>query len=115
MPTQVTQRGTGWQPDPTGRHEGRYFVSGHPTDLIRDGNVESVDPEGEYQLEHRVEDYPVSAHRVEDYPVSAPASSRSARLWLVAGIVVLLLAAAGATVAVLAQALSTMETYATPC
>ena len=29
--------GGGWMPDPTGRHEGRYFVGGQPTDLIREG------------------------------------------------------------------------------
>lgn len=49
---------SGWEPDPTGRHEGRYFVSGHPTDLIRDGGVESIDPEGEQELEQRILQYP---------------------------------------------------------
>lgn len=43
--------GGGWMPDPTGRHEGRYFVGGHPTDLIRDGGVEALDPVGKQQLE----------------------------------------------------------------
>jgi hypothetical protein len=42
---------TGWRPDPTGRHEGRYFASGHATDLIRDGTVEAIDPLGQQQLE----------------------------------------------------------------
>lgn len=35
---------TGWRPDPTGRHEGRYFIGGQPTDLTRDGGQETVDP-----------------------------------------------------------------------
>lgn len=43
--------GGGWMPDPTGRHEGRYFVGGQPTDLIRDGGVEALDPLGKQQLE----------------------------------------------------------------
>ncbi|MBU9766575.1 DUF732 domain-containing protein [Mycobacterium sp. TNTM28] len=42
---------TGWRPDPTGRHEGRYFISGQPTDLTRDGGVETLDPMGTSQLE----------------------------------------------------------------
>lgn len=44
--------GTGWRPDPTGRHEGRYFVAGQPTDLIRDGGVEALDALGKQQLEN---------------------------------------------------------------
>ena len=35
--------GSGWRPDPTGRHEGRYFVGDHPTDLIRNGVTEALD------------------------------------------------------------------------
>jgi hypothetical protein len=34
----------GWQPDPFGRHELRYFSAGQPTYLVRDGGVESSDP-----------------------------------------------------------------------
>ncbi|MEH3140754.1 MAG: DUF732 domain-containing protein [Mycobacterium kyogaense] len=41
---------TGWKPDPTGRHEGRYFVDGQPTDLIRDGGAEALDQLGNEQL-----------------------------------------------------------------
>lgn len=41
----------GWRSDPTGRHEGRYFVAGQPTDLVRDGGVEALDPVGKQQLE----------------------------------------------------------------
>ncbi|MDX1874511.1 DUF732 domain-containing protein [Mycolicibacterium sp. 120266] len=41
---------SGWRPDPTGRHEGRYFVGGQPTDVIRDGGVEALDPIGKQQL-----------------------------------------------------------------
>ncbi|MDN4520356.1 DUF732 domain-containing protein [Mycolicibacterium austroafricanum] len=46
--------GTGWHPDPTGRHEGRYYVGGQPTDLIRDGGVEALDALGKQQLEQAV-------------------------------------------------------------
>lgn len=34
----------GWQADPSGRHEARYFVGGQPTDLVRDGEQQGVDP-----------------------------------------------------------------------
>lgn len=37
---------TGWRPDPTARHEGRYFVTGHPTNRVRDGRATSTDPDG---------------------------------------------------------------------
>lgn len=46
----VDSGGSGWRPDPTGRHEGRYFVGGQPTDVIRDGGVEALDPIGKQQL-----------------------------------------------------------------
>ena len=41
---------TGWRPDPTGRHEGRYYVTGHPTNRVREGRTESTDPTGGRQL-----------------------------------------------------------------
>lgn len=35
---------SGWRPDPTGRHQERYFrASGIPTDHVRDGGIESTD------------------------------------------------------------------------
>ena len=34
----------GWQPDPFGIHELRYFSQGEPTKLVRDGSDESYDP-----------------------------------------------------------------------
>lgn len=34
----------GWHPDPYGRHELRYFSSGGPTSMVRDGEVTSSDP-----------------------------------------------------------------------
>ena len=40
----VTQEQQGWQPDPFGRHQSRYFSAGRPTYLVRDGNVEGSDP-----------------------------------------------------------------------
>jgi hypothetical protein len=33
----------GWYPDPFGLHEQRYFSSGRPTKLVRDGRVEAYD------------------------------------------------------------------------
>jgi hypothetical protein len=37
---------TGWQPDPTARHEGRYYSAGRPTNRVRDGKAQSTDPDG---------------------------------------------------------------------
>jgi Protein of unknown function (DUF732) len=37
---------TGWRPDPTARHEGRYYTTGRPTDRVRDGKAKSTDPTG---------------------------------------------------------------------
>ena len=37
---------TGWRPDPTARHEGRYYVAGRPTDRVRDGKKQAGDPDG---------------------------------------------------------------------
>jgi hypothetical protein len=34
----------GWEADPFGIHEQRYFSLGQPTKLVRDGGVESYDP-----------------------------------------------------------------------
>ncbi len=34
----------GWQKDPYGVHERRYFSQGQPTKLVRDGNIEMYDP-----------------------------------------------------------------------
>ncbi|WP_197380481.1 DUF732 domain-containing protein [Mycolicibacterium mengxianglii] len=41
---------SGWRPDPTGRHEDRYYAGGAPTDLVRDGGVETIDAVGKEQL-----------------------------------------------------------------
>ena len=34
----------GWFRDPYARHEDRYFSEGRPTQLVRDGGLEAVDP-----------------------------------------------------------------------
>ncbi len=80
---------TGWRPDPTGRHEGRYFVGGQPTDLTRDGGGETLDPIGKQQLEGAVAES-------DSRPVQKETSSRR-RMWLVASSVMamVMLAAAG--------------------
>jgi len=40
----VTEEQQGWQPDPFGRHQSRYFSAGRPTYLVRDGHIEGSDP-----------------------------------------------------------------------
>jgi len=33
----------GWRPDPSGRHEQRFYLRGQPSALVRDGDVEGID------------------------------------------------------------------------
>ena len=82
---------TGWRPDPTGRHEGRYFVAGQPTDLIRDGNSEAVDPLGKEQLDEA---------GAMGFSPSAPSRHGRRRLWWILATVILCLGLAGAGVGV---------------
>jgi len=46
---------TGWRPDPTARHEGRYYVAGRPTGRVRNGRAEANDPAGGYLLPNYVD------------------------------------------------------------
>jgi hypothetical protein len=78
---------SGWRPDPTGRHEGRYFVGGQPTDLIRDGGVEALDTVGKQQLDHLG-----SELDSETVPESRRKLSRG---WIALAAAVLVLALAG--------------------
>ena len=39
----MTDRDSGWWPDPTGRHQWRHYANGWPTDVVRDGDVVSED------------------------------------------------------------------------
>jgi len=41
---------TGWRPDPTARHEGRYYTAGRPTGRVRNGRAEANDPAGGQML-----------------------------------------------------------------
>jgi hypothetical protein len=83
---------TGWRPDPTGRHEGRYFVAGQPTDLIRDGTTEGLDLIGKQELEQ--------ANATQRQPTPRrPTSPRRRRIWLAISAVVLVVTLTGATVA----------------
>jgi Protein of unknown function (DUF732) len=102
----VMEQGSGWKLDPTGRHEGRYFVSGHPTDLIRDGTIEAVDLQGEQQLEHHALGYPADA--------APPAKSRSRRRWLlvtIVGVILLVGSVGGVALGVLLGRKSPDEKY----
>jgi uncharacterized protein DUF732 len=63
---------TGWRPDPTARHEGRYYVADHPTSRVRNGRAETTDPDGGQMLPGYV-----------DLPSSSRTSVRSA--WLGTG------------------------------
>lgn len=82
--------GTGWLPDPTGRHEGRYFVAGQPTDLVRNGGVESLDPLGKQQLEQ-------SGAEVQSVSGTA-GDGKGRRVWIQVAAAVALLAIVGAGV-----------------
>lgn len=73
----------GWRPDPTGRHEGRYFAAGQPTDLIRDGGIEGLDVAGKEQLDST------------GGMGLSPSASASRRWWWVAAAVIAVLALIG--------------------
>ncbi|MDG4663699.1 DUF732 domain-containing protein [Mycobacterium sp. 236(2023)] len=77
--------GAGWMPDPTGRHEGRYFVGGQPTDLIRNGGEEALDPLGKQQLEPAV-----AEHFSADTPVQ-----KARRVWVAVAAALTVLALVG--------------------
>lgn len=46
---------TGWRSDPTARYEGRYYVTGRPTNRVRNGRREATDPTGGQMLPDYVE------------------------------------------------------------
>lgn len=92
---------TGWRPDPTGRHEGRYFAAGQATDLVRDGGVESADSVGKGQLEE-------ARALVPPHAASTP-DSRSSR-WGVIVASVLGLALVGGVVGIVLYATRDRDT-----
>ena len=64
---------TGWRPDPTGRHEGRYYIAGRPTNRVRNGRAQANDPAGGAMLPDYV-----------DVPARSRTSIRSS--WLSTGV-----------------------------
>ena len=74
---------TGWRPDPTARHEGRYYVAGRPTGRVRDGKAEATDADGGKLLPTYL-----------DLPVKSRTSIRST--WLGTGVVTAVLVMMGA-------------------
>lgn len=78
-----------WRPDPTGRHEGRYFATGVPTDLVRDGTTESIDPTGKQQLTDALDG--------GEATVDSGGSTRKRKVWawVVGALVAVLLIGAG--------------------
>lgn len=78
---------TGWRPDCTARHEGRYYLAGHPTKRVRNGKDETVDPAGGRML--------------PDY-VELPTSRASIRsTWLTTGVATVVIAMMAVVVGVL--------------
>ena len=73
---------TGWRPDPTARHEGRYYIAGRPTSRVRNGRAETTDPDGGQMLPGYV-----------DLPSSSRTSIRSAWLGTGAATAVIVMAA----------------------
>jgi hypothetical protein len=64
---------TGWRPDPTARHEGRYYIAGRPTNRVRNGRAQANDPAGGSMLPDYV-----------DVPARSRTSIRSS--WLSTGV-----------------------------
>ena len=54
-PVRASAALTGWRPDPTARHEGRYYVAGRPTNRVRNGKAKSADAAGGQMLPDYVE------------------------------------------------------------
>lgn len=84
----------GWRPDPTGRHEGRYYAGGQPTDLVRDGGVESIDPSGKLQLSN-------ADAGVSPEPAARAAKPGQRMKWIVMSLVLVLVLAGGGIAAAL--------------
>lgn len=62
-----------WRPDPTGRHEGRWFVDGVPTKWVRDGGVRAEDTiEPGLQSHSQVADRRASDGAVFAFPAADP-------------------------------------------
>jgi uncharacterized protein DUF732 len=80
---QASSAPTGWRPDPTARHEGRYYVAGRPTNRVRNGRAQSSDPDGGRLLPQYTE-----------LPRSARTSHRSAWLGTGGAVAVLVVLAA---------------------
>ena len=78
-----TVESTGWRPDPTARHEGRYYVAGRPTNRVRNGRAETTDTAGGQLLPGYVE-----------VPSSRRSTARSAWLGTGAATVLIVMLAA---------------------
>jgi len=76
---------TGWRPDPTARHEGRYYIAGRPTSRVRNGRAERTDSAGGQMLPDYIE-----------LPSPARTSVRSA--WLGTGAATAIIVMLGAIV-----------------
>jgi len=103
----------GWQPDPFGRYEDRYFVYGEPTRLVRRSGIESTDPQGS----ERSPDVVPPPEPVASPPASAtPPRDRAKRsrkgpLLVAAAIVLVLLAGAGVTALLMRGEQSATDRY----
>jgi Protein of unknown function (DUF732) len=75
---------TGWRPDPTGRHEGRYYVAGRPTSRVRNGRAQASDPTGGAMLPDYVD---VPVRRINNFQSSWLATSVAAMIIVVIALV----------------------------
>ena len=75
---------TGWRPDPTARHEGRYYVAGRPTNRVRNGKRGAADPTGGQMLPDYVE-IPVSRSSIR---LSWPATGATTVIIVLAAAIV---------------------------
>ena len=87
----------GWQPDPFGRYEDRYFVYGEPTRLVRRSGIESTDPQGSERSPDVVPPEPVASPRAPATRPSDPPQRSRKGLLVAALIVLVLLVGAGVT------------------
>ena len=86
------ERLQGWHPDPTGRHQERYFSQGAPTHLYRDGKTEGYDDRAGFPTESsgpreapKSQESPPAASNAPDHPPQGwypdPLDGDRLRLW----------------------------------
>ncbi len=78
----------GWYVDPYGLHEARWISDGNPTNLVRDGDIESKDPPPDVPFKGPLEELPedavadgVDLRRADSAEAPSPDSVGGETIW----------------------------------